>query len=77
MWYLCLYARQGIDLRQPLRAGASHEELASLIIPGWQTRRNRGAEERKALETRGGRSTLLPLDRLRQDPHLEMHTRGG
>jgi cyclic pyranopterin phosphate synthase len=77
MWYLCLYARQGIDLRQPLRAGASTEELASIIIPGWQTRRDRGAEERKALETRGVRSTLIPLDRLRQDPHLEMHTRGG
>jgi len=77
MWYLCLYARQGIDLRRPLRAGASPEELASLIIPGWQQRRNRGAEERKALETRGARSTLIPLDRLRQDPHLEMHTRGG
>ena len=44
MWYLCLYARQGIDLRQPLRAGASREELASIIIPGWQTRRDRGAE---------------------------------
>jgi hypothetical protein len=23
------------------------------------------------------RSTLIPLDRLRKDPHLEMHTRGG
>jgi cyclic pyranopterin phosphate synthase len=77
MWYLCLYARQGIDLRQPLRAGATPEELASIIIPGWQKRRDRGAEERKALETQGTRSTLIPLDRLRQDPHLEMHTRGG
>ena len=77
MWYLCLYARQGIDLRQPLRAGASREELASIIIPGWQTRRDRGAEERKALETHDRRSTLIPLDRLRKDPHLEMHTRGG
>ncbi len=77
MWYLCLYARQGIDLRQPLRAGASPEELASIIIPGWQKRRDRGAEERKALETHGARSTLIPLDRLRKDPHLEMHTRGG
>jgi cyclic pyranopterin phosphate synthase len=77
MWYLCLYARQGIDLRQPLRAGVSREELASIIIPGWQMRRDRGAEERKALETHGMRSTLIPLDRLRKDPHLEMHTRGG
>jgi len=77
MWYLCLYARQGIDLRQPLRAGASQEELASIIIPGWQRRRDRGAEERRALETHGARRTLIPLDHLRQDPHLEMHTRGG
>lgn len=77
MWYLCLYARQGIDLRQPLRAGASSEELASIIIPGWQKRRDRGAEERKALETHGRRSTFIPLERLRKDPHLEMHTRGG
>lgn len=77
MWYLCLYARQGLDLRQPLRAGASGEELAAIIVPGWQTRRDRGAEERKALETHGMRSTLIPLERLRNDPHLEMHTRGG
>jgi len=77
MWYLCLYARQGIDLRQPLRAGASGEELASIIVPGWRARRDRGAEERKALETHGTRSTLIPLERLRKDPHLEMHTRGG
>jgi cyclic pyranopterin phosphate synthase len=77
MWYLCLYAREGIDLRQPLRDGASREELASLIVPSWQTRRDRGAEERQALETYGMRTTLIPLERLRKDPHLEMHTRGG
>lgn len=77
LWYLCLYARQGIDLRQPLRAGASREELASIIVPGWRTRQDRGAEERKALEVHGGRDTLIPLERLRTDPHLEMHTRGG
>jgi cyclic pyranopterin phosphate synthase len=78
MWYLCLYARDATDLRQPLRAGASREELATIIILGWQMRRDRGAEERKALETPGMRSTtLIPLDRLRKDLHLEMHTRGG
>ena len=26
-WYLCLYAKRGIDLRAPLRAGASADEL--------------------------------------------------
>jgi len=77
LWYLCLYARQGIDLRQPLRAGASREALATIIASGWQTRQDRGAEDRKALETQGARSTLIPLERLRTDPHLEMHTRGG
>ncbi len=77
MWYLCLYSRDGMDLRQPLRAGASPDDLAARIIPGWQARRDRGAEERQSLEAHGLRSTLISLDRLRKDPHLEMHTRGG
>ena len=49
----------------PYVLGPRAEELASIIIPGWQQRRDRGAEERKALETHGGRSTLIPLERLR------------
>ena len=77
LWYLCLYAAQGMDLRQPLREGASAAELAALITEGWQARRDRGAEARKALEERGPRETLVQLEHLRQDPHLEMHTRGG
>ena len=60
-----------------LRTGVSQAELASHIMAGWQGRRARGAEERKALETSGRRGTLIQLERLRQDPHLEMHTRGG
>jgi cyclic pyranopterin phosphate synthase len=77
LWFLCLYATRGMDLRQPLRAGASAHELRSLILAGWQARRDRGAEERQALEQLGLRSTLLQVERLRKDPHLEMHTRGG
>lgn len=77
LWYLCLYAQQGVDLRQPLRAGANAAELAAWIVPGWQARRDRGAEERKALEAYGMRGTLIQLEGLRTDPHLEMHTRGG
>jgi GTP 3',8-cyclase len=60
-----------------LRAGASPEALKSSIVSGWQARRDRGAEERHALEAYGGRGTWVQLDGLRQDPHLEMHTRGG
>jgi len=77
LWLLCLYATEGMNLRQLLRAGASPAALKSLIVSGWQARRDRGAEVRQGLEQLGGRSALLQLDRLRTDPHLEMHTRGG
>jgi cyclic pyranopterin phosphate synthase len=74
MWYLCLYAAQGTDLRGPLRAGASNEELGALITGGWTARTDRGAEDRLAVRDR---SPLIQIGGLRQDPHLEMHTRGG
>jgi cyclic pyranopterin phosphate synthase len=74
MWYLCLYATEGTDLRRALRSGAAPAEIAATIRSVWQQRRDRGAEDRLAS---GGRSPLIPLDRLRRDPHLEMHTRGG
>jgi cyclic pyranopterin phosphate synthase len=74
MWYLCLYATQGMDLRQPLRAGVSREELITLIASRWKQRSDRGAEERLGILERG---PLVATGALRQDPHLEMHTRGG
>ncbi len=75
MWYLCLYATRGLDLRAPLRRGASTEELRALIAGGWHARNDRGAEARLAL---GDRRAFVPVqDLLRKDPHLEMHTRGG
>ena len=78
MWYLCLYAKDGIDLRQPLRGGASPEDIKDLIRSVWQGRKDRGAEERKALERFGRREErLIEIERLRRDPHLEMHARGG
>lgn len=78
MWYLCLYAKEGLDLRKPLRARASRDEIKSLILTGWQQRTDRGAEERKELERIGLREQhLIEVERLREDPHLEMHARGG
>ncbi len=75
MWYLCLYASSGIDLRAPLRAGASVDELRRIIADAWTRRTDRGAEERLGL---GPRRAFVPVqDLLRRDPHLEMHTRGG
>jgi cyclic pyranopterin phosphate synthase len=76
-WYLCLYAQRGLDLRTPLRDGASRAELEALIARAWTARRDRGAEERKDLEAIGVRGVLVQVEGLRRDPHLEMHTRGG
>jgi cyclic pyranopterin phosphate synthase len=74
LWYLCLYASHGTDLRRPLRDGATPAELAQLIGSTWEARSDRGAEDRVAARDR---TPLIPVDRLRKDPHLEMHTRGG
>ncbi len=74
LWYRCLYARTGTDLRGPLRAGASREALEDLIASTWRQRDDRGAEERLAA---ADRSTFIPLEALQSQPHLEMHTRGG
>jgi cyclic pyranopterin phosphate synthase len=74
LFYLCLYATRGTDLRAALRSGASPAEIADIIATAWRARTDRGAEDRLALRER---ATLVPLSSLKRDPHLEMHTRGG
>jgi cyclic pyranopterin phosphate synthase len=74
VWYLCLYARRGVDLRKALRDGASPDELRTLIQSVWTQRTDRGAEDRLAARDR---APLIPIESLKRDPHLEMHTRGG
>jgi cyclic pyranopterin phosphate synthase len=74
LWYLCLYATSGIDLRRNLREGQTPEQIANAIRSAWQDRRDRGAERR--LQD-GHRAPLIAVESLRRDPHLEMHTRGG
>ncbi|AWN24527.1 GTP 3',8-cyclase MoaA [Deinococcus irradiatisoli] len=44
--YTCLFASEGHDLRAPLRAGASDEDLLDLLGGVWQGRRDRYSEER-------------------------------
>jgi cyclic pyranopterin phosphate synthase len=74
VWLLCLYATAGTDLRRPLRAGATREEVRQLIHAVWSVRADRGAEERLGMDRQ---TTLVPLRALKKDAHLEMHTRGG
>ena len=73
-WLLCLYADDGVDLREPLRSGAPDEAIANLIQERWRARTDRGAEARLATP---GRGVLYQVDGLRADPRREMHTRGG
>ena len=73
-WFLCLYAAEGVDLREPLRMGASDEELTAIVRQHWLAPADRGAEERLAMPER---TPLYGIDGLRADPRREMHTRGG
>jgi len=63
--YTCLFAREGFDLRLPLRNGADDDELAALIDARWRRRGDRYSEQRAELRARGdGRK-------------VEMFTMGG
>ena len=73
-WYGCLYARDGVDLRAPLRAGASDAEIRALLTGLLTQRADHGAEERLAKE---GRTAAASREELARDHHLEMHKRGG
>ena len=73
-WYLCLYARDGIDLRERVRQGITSAELSQAIADVWGQRTDRGAEQRAGVVERGA---LYRIEELRQDPRREMHTRGG
>ena len=50
--YTCLFATGGLDLRAPLRDGASDEELTALLAQTWTRRRDRYSEERGELTER-------------------------
>jgi len=56
--YTCLFARDGHDLRLPLRAGASDEELIALIGKHWTARSDRYSERRAELRALGDSSKV-------------------
>jgi cyclic pyranopterin phosphate synthase len=66
--YTCLFAARGFDLREPLRQGASDEELASLVRGLWRRRADRYSEERAAKENHAGAAGAKKV---------EMYTVGG
>ena len=52
--FTCLFAGQGKDLREPLRAGATDQEMLDLISGVWGARVDRYSEERFDLVATGG-----------------------
>ncbi|MGH8144139.1 MAG: GTP 3',8-cyclase MoaA [Steroidobacteraceae bacterium] len=62
--HTCLFAAAGLDLRAPLRGGASDEELSELIRAIWERRIDRYSELRDELRARGVQ-------------HVEMNYVGG
>jgi cyclic pyranopterin phosphate synthase len=64
--YTCLFAARGTSLRDPLRAGASDDELGALVRGVWTARDDRYSEQRAA---------LIRLSARR--PKVEMHVVGG
>ncbi len=64
--YTCLFATRGLDLRAPLRAGASDAELFDLMRGAWARRADRYSEQRAELRAREA-----PLRK------VEMHYIGG
>jgi cyclic pyranopterin phosphate synthase len=66
VFYTCLFATTGTDLRGPLRGGASDEELAGMLRTAWTGREDRYSEQREAL-----RRSEHPLHK------IEMHYIGG
>ena len=65
--YTCLFATGGVDLRGPLRQGASDAELGSIIAGVWGRRRDRYSEERAGIAEAGSGAR----------PKVEMYQIGG
>lgn len=63
--YTCLFASEGINLRVPMRAGASDADIAGLLQNVWRQRTDRYSELR-------GKDTDAPGER-----RIEMYRMGG
>jgi cyclic pyranopterin phosphate synthase len=52
-FYTCLFATEGLDLRTPIRQGASDAEILQLIRATWLGRTDRYSEQRGELRRLG------------------------
>ncbi len=63
VFYSCLYAQKGLDLRAKLRSGADDEEIEELLASRWRAREDRGAEIRLELAGAGRSRRSRPASR--------------
>ena len=59
--YTCLFAGEGISLRDPMRSGADDNELRDLITGIWTVRSDRYSEERAASPNGEGTSRKIEM----------------
>lgn len=59
--YTCLFGTHGHDLRTPLRAGASDDELAGIIRAIWQARTDRYSELRTAMNAHAAKVEMSAI----------------
>lgn len=62
--YTCLFASQGMDLRQALRSGADDSEITQLISGAWRRRSDRYSEERFLLARENERDEKVEMFRV-------------
>ena len=72
--FTCLYGEKGTDLRSILRGPTGASGVEDMLRHVWQNRRDQSAIERSQL---ANRHAWVSVERLRLEPRLEMHTRGG
>jgi len=72
--FACLYATEGLDLKKEVRSGKNLLELQKTISSFWKQRTEKGAQQRLNSKDRAAFKTEKEL---LENPHLEMHRRGG
>ena len=69
--FSCLFAHQGLDLRTPLRAGASDAQVRQAIVDFWSARHDRYSQLRQGASA-PGTGPVQP-----ESPRIEMSYIGG
>ncbi|ULH15281.1 GTP 3',8-cyclase MoaA [Deinococcus sp. KNUC1210] len=60
--YTCLFASGGLDLRSPLREGASDDEVYALLSERWHARSDRYSEERGEATRKDGSASRQKVE---------------